>query len=29
MTTQRYTDVKTETLKREYSKAHPLENGES
>lgn len=26
ITTQRYTAVKTETLKREYHKAHPLEN---
>lgn len=25
MTTQRYTDVKTETLQKEYHKAHPLE----
>ncbi len=25
MTTQRYTDVKTETLQKEYDKAHPLE----
>lgn len=25
MTTQRYTDVKTETMQREYHKAHPLE----
>jgi integrase/recombinase XerC len=25
ITTQRYTDVQTETLKREYHKAHPLE----
>ncbi len=25
MTTQRYTDVKTETLQREYHKSHPLE----
>lgn len=25
MTTQRYTEVKTETLKKEYHKAHPLE----
>lgn len=29
MTTQRYTAVKTETLRREYNKAHPLENGGS
>ncbi|MBE6445696.1 MAG: tyrosine recombinase XerC [Alphaproteobacteria bacterium] len=27
-TTQRYTDVQIETLKREYSKAHPLEKEE-
>ena len=25
ITTQRYTDVQTETLQREYHKAHPLE----
>ena len=28
ITTQRYTDVQTETLKREYHKAHPLEKQE-
>ncbi len=28
MTTQRYTDVQTETLQREYHKAHPLEKQE-
>lgn len=28
MTTQRYTDVKTETLQKEYDKAHPLEKTE-
>lgn len=28
MTTQRYTDVKTETLQKEYDKAHPLEKAE-
>ena len=27
ITTQRYTDVQTETLQREYHKAHPLEQG--
>jgi integrase/recombinase XerC len=28
ITTQRYTDVQTETLQREYHKAHPLEKQE-
>lgn len=27
-TTQRYTDVQTETLQREYHKAHPLEKSQ-
>ena len=29
MTTQRYTDVKTETMQKEYDKAHPLEKTEN